>query len=168
LALQDLLHYLSKALVLKNKKHQIIEIGGPDAVPYGDLIDLYAELAGLKRKRIKIPEVESKVLLKALDYAIPEHSQIGRKLTESLMFPTIVKSEDANKIFPDIKPLNSRVAMDMARSTSKTHYSPLWEKDFLKTLLSDKILTQSGLLSPDLLKNLERVGKLKDILSRKN
>jgi hypothetical protein len=57
--------------------------------------------------------------------------------------------------------------MDMARASSKTHYAPLWEKDFLKTLLSDKILTQSGLLSPDLLRNLEKVGKLKDILTRK-
>ncbi len=168
LALQDLLHYLVEALDLKKNGHEIIEIGGPDAVPYGDLIDMYSELAGLKRKRIKIPEVESRVLLKALDYAIPEHSQIGRKLTESLIFPTVVKSDTAAKFFPDIKPLDARVAMDMARSSSKTHYAPLWEKDFLKTLLSDKILTQSGLLSPDLLKNLERVGKLKDILSRKS
>ncbi len=167
LALEDLLKYLEAALKLPNEGHRIFEIGGPDVTTYGELLDLYAELAGIKRKKIKIPEVELKVLLKALDYSIPEHSKVGRKLTESLEYPTVVTTDVAKKIFPDIKPLHLRVAMDKARAQSTTHYPPLWEKDFLKTLLSDKILTQSGLLSPELLRNLEKVGKLKDILSRK-
>lgn len=167
LSLDDLLKYLLASLDLPNEGHQIFEIGGPDVKTYGELIDLYAELAGLKRKIIKLPEVEIKVLMKALDYAIPEHSQIGRKLTESLEHATVVTNKKALETFPEIKPKDLRVAMDLARSSSKTYYAPLWEKDFLKMLLSDKILTQSGLLSPELLKNLERVGKLKDILSRK-
>jgi hypothetical protein len=105
--------------------------------------------------------------MKVLDYSIPEHSNAGRKLTESLEHPTVVTNNLAKKVFPEIKPLALREAMDTARSQSKTHYAPLWEKDFLRSLLSDKILTQSGLLSPDLLRNLEKVGKLRDILSRK-
>ena len=167
IALVDLLKYLMKSLDLKVTGHEVIEIGGQDALPYGELIDLYSELANLKRKKIKLPEVEPRVLFKALDYAIPEHAQVGKKLSESLAYPTVVTSNLAKERFPDIDPVPARVAMDMARASSKTHYSPLWEKDFLKMLLSDKILTQSGLFSPDLLKNLERVGKLKDILSRK-
>ncbi len=166
LALGDLLKYLDGALEQDIKGHEIIEIGGDDVATYGELIDLYAELSGLKRKKIKIPEVETKVLLKVLDYAIPEHSQIGKKLTESLEHPTVVSKKNAQEFFPHIKTQSLRVAMDLARSRSKTHYAPLWEKDFLKIMLSDKLLTQSGLLSPDLLKNLEKVGKLKDILTR--
>ena len=167
LALDDLLNYLMSAMELPKHGHQIFEIGGPDRMTYGELIDLYAELAGLKRKVIKLPEVEPKVLMKALDYAIPEHAQIGRKLTESLEHATVVTNKKALETFPEIKPKEIRVAMDIARTNSKTYYAPLWEKDFLKMLLSDKILTQSGLLSPELLRNLEKVGKLKDILSRK-
>jgi uncharacterized protein YbjT (DUF2867 family) len=166
LALGDLLKYFELALEKEVSGHEIIEIGGDDVATYGELMDLYAELAGLKRKKIKIPEVETKVLLKALDYAIPEHSQIGKKLTESLEHPTVVSSPSAKVIFPEVKTQSLRVAMDLARSRSKTHYAPLWEKDFLKIMLSDKLLTQSGLLSPELLKNLEKVGKLKDILTR--
>ncbi|HXH74829.1 MAG TPA: NAD-dependent epimerase/dehydratase family protein [Bacteriovoracaceae bacterium] len=168
LALNDLLTYLEAALDIEKNGHRIVEIGGPDVASYGELIDLYSELAGLKRKKIKLPEVESKVLLKALDYSIPEHADIGKKLAESLEHTTVVTDTSAKRLFPDIKPVELRVAMDVARSTSTTHYAPLWERDFLKSLLSDKILTQSGLLSPELLKNLERVGKLKDILSRKS
>jgi uncharacterized protein YbjT (DUF2867 family) len=167
LALEDLLQYLEAALDLPDEGHKIFEVGGPDVTTYGELLDLYIELAGLKRKKIKLPEVEVKVLMKALDYSIPEYSQIGKKLTESLEHPTVVTNDLAKKVFPDIKLTNLRQAMEKARSESKTHYAPLWEKDFLRLLLSDKILTQSGLLSPDLLRNLEKVGKLRDIFSRK-
>lgn len=167
LALEDLLDYLLAALNLPDQGHQIYEIGGPDIKTYGELIDLYSELAGLRRKIIKLPEVEMKVLMKALDYAIPEHSQIGRKLTESLEHATVVTDKRALTDFPEIKPRELREAMELARINSKTYYAPIWEKDFLKMLLSDKILTQSGLLSPELLRNLEKVGKLRDVLSRK-
>lgn len=167
LALGDLLKYLEASLELNPVGHEIFEIGGPDVTTYGELLDLYAELAGLKRIKIRIPEVDLKVLLKALDYSVPEHSQIGKKLAISLEHPTVVLNKRSEKVFPEIRPVKLRVAMDLARSKSKTHYAPLWEKDFLKSLLSDKILTQSGLFSPELLKNLERVGKFKDILSRK-
>jgi uncharacterized protein YbjT (DUF2867 family) len=167
LALEDLLKYLEAALKLPNENHEIFEIGGPDILTYGELIDLYSELAGHKRIRVKLPEVDVRVLMKALDYSIPEHSAIGKKLAESLGYATVVTNQRAKEVFPEIEPLPARVAMDLARSRSKTHYPPLWEKDFLKSLLSDKILTQSGLLSPELLRNLERVGKLREIFSRK-
>lgn len=167
IALSDLLKYLEAALQKDVSGHEIYEIGGPDVMTYGELLDLYSELAGLRRIKVKLPEVELKVLMKVLDYSIPEHASSGKKLTESLEFPTVVTSDLALKTFPDIGPLPARVAMDLARSESSSHYATLWEKDFLKSLLSDKILTQSGLLSPDLLKNLERVGKIKDILSKR-
>lgn len=167
LALADLLKYLIGSLALSPEGHEIIEIGGPEITSYGNLLDLYAELSNLRRKKVKVPEVEAKVLMKALDYAVPEYAQAGKKLTESLMHPTVVTTKNASTFFPDIKPMDLRVSMDLACSNSKTQYPSLWEKDFLKGLLSDKILTQSGLLSPELLRNLERVGKFKDLFMRK-
>lgn len=168
LSLEDLLKYLEAALHLPREAgHKIYEIGGPEVTSYGELLDLYSELANLKRFKLKIPEVESKVIMKALDYSIPEHAEAGKKLTESLEHATVVTNEAARKAFPDIHPVSLREAMDKARANSETNYPPLWEKDFLKNLLSDKILTQSGLLSPELLRNLEKVGKLRDILSRR-
>lgn len=167
LALKDLLKYLEASLTYKAQGHEVIEIGGPDVATYGELLDLYSELAGLKRKKIKIPEVELKVMMKVMEYTIPEHADAGKKLAESLEHPTVVTNDSAKKAFPDIVPENLRVAMDLARSQSASHYAPLWEKDFLRILLSDKLLTQSGLLSPDLLRSLEKVAKLKDILTKR-
>lgn len=167
LGAHDLLKYLEASLLKEVKGHVIYEIGGPDVATYGELLDVYAELANLKRKKIKIPEVEGKVMMKALDYAIPEHASIGKKLAESLEYATVVTNDHARSAFPEIEPESLRVAMDLARAASKTHYAPLWEKDFLKILLSDKLLTQSGLLSPELMRNLEKVAKLKDILTKR-
>jgi uncharacterized protein YbjT (DUF2867 family) len=168
LALSDLMKYFEASLSLEVEGHKIIELGGPEVKTYGELLDLYAELSGIKRIHLKIPEVEPKVLMKALDYALPELSNVGKKLTQSLEHATVVHDDnEAKKVFPEIEPMDLRVAMDMARGSSETIYAPLWEKDFLKMLLSDKILTQSGLLSPELLRNLEKVGKLKDILVRR-
>jgi uncharacterized protein YbjT (DUF2867 family) len=167
IALKDLLKYLEQALEKSVSNHTIFEIGGPDVTTYGDLLDTYAELSGYKRKKIKLPEVDAKVLMKVLDYSIPEHANSGKKLIESLEFPTVVTNDDAIKAFPDLKAEPIRVAMDLARAASKTKYASLWEKDFLKSLLSDKILVQSGLFSPELLKNLEKVTKIKDIILKR-
>jgi uncharacterized protein YbjT (DUF2867 family) len=167
MALSDLLKYFEAAIQMDVEGHKIFEIGAPEKTTYGELLDLYAELANLKRKIIKVPEVEIKVLMKVLEYSLPELADVGKKLAQSLEFPTIVTNEDAKVAFPEIHPKSLRMSMDLAMANSKTHYKPLWEKDFLKSLLSDKILTQSGLFSPDLLRSLERVTKIKDILTRK-
>lgn len=167
LALGDLLNYLVQGLSLEVSGSEIIEIGGPEVSSYGELLDLYSELAGLKRMKVKLPAVEVRVLMRALDYALPEYADVGKKLAESLEHATVVQDHRAKKLFPKIEPLDLRVAMDLARSQSKSTYPPVWDKEFFKSLLSDKILTQSGLLSPEVLKNLERMAKIRDIISRR-
>lgn len=161
LAKSDLLNYLLAALEFDHHAHEIFEIGGPDVTTYGELLDLYAKVAKLKRKKVKLPEVDSRILMKILDYAIPEHAQMGRKLLESLSYATTVNSGKSLKTFPDLRPKTLKLAMSEAYAASKSHYPPMWEKDFLK------LIAQSGLLSPDLLRNLERVGKVKKIFSGK-
>jgi len=167
LALSDLLRYLLAALEQPKRGQKIYEIAGPDVSSYGGLLEVFSDLSGMKRLKLKIPEVESHVILKALEYAIPEHANIGKKLAESLKYPSVQTNTDALQVFSDIRPLELRVAMDLARAESTKKYAPLWNKEFLRTLLSDKILTQSGILSPELLRNLEKVGKLKEVFSRK-
>ncbi len=168
IALSDLMKYLTSTISRTEGKHDIFEIGGPDVMNYGELLDMYAEMKGLRRMHVKIPDVETRVIVKALDYSIPEYKEAGKKLAESLIYPTVVHSTKAREFFTDIVPLSAREAMESAVKNSKTTYAPLWEKDFLRELLSDKILTQSGLLSPELLRNLEKVGKLRDMFSRKH
>jgi uncharacterized protein YbjT (DUF2867 family) len=167
LALEDLLNYLEQALLLPNQGHQIFEIGGPEVATYGELLKLYADLSGIKRIKLKIPEIDLRVVRKILDYSLPEHSQIGKKLTDSLLFPTVVSNNKSKESFPQIHPLGLSEAMDKARLKSKTIYPPIWERDFIKLVLSDKLLSESGLFSPEVLKKLEKLNNLKNIITRK-
>jgi len=160
LALSDLLEYLLGALNLPPRGHEIVEIGGPEAITYGELLDLYAKMSGLKRPKVKVPELDPRILMKTLEYTIPEYSMVGKKLTESLEHPTVVTNNLASKMFPAIRPMPLSKAMEEARKNSKTIYPPLWEKDFLKVLLSDKLLTESGPLPTELLRKLDKLEKL--------
>lgn len=168
IALEDLLKYLEEGLKISDSGYQIFEIGGPDTANYGELLSLYAELAGIKRIKLKLPEVDLKVIRTILDYSLPEYSQVGKKLTDSLEFTTVMTNELAQKAFPHIHPMDLRQAMDQARLKSKTHYPPLWERDFIKLVLSDKLLSQSGLFSPEMLGRIEKIEKIKNIITRKN
>lgn len=165
LALTDLLDYLIAALDLNMKGHQVIEIGGTEALPYGELLDRYIELEKLKRKIIKLPDIDSVVFTKLLDYVVPEYSAVGKKLVESLAHETVVVEASAKEIFPHIHPKTLEEALQEARSQSVHDYQPLWDRDFLKKLLSDKILTQAGLFSPEVLQHFEKVLKFKELVS---
>lgn len=161
LALVDLISYLKATLSTKVIGHQIFEIGASSAISYGGLIDLYSKLAGLRRLRLKLPDIDRKIVMKVLDYAIPEFSQIGKKLADSLEFPTEVKSNLASEFFENIKPLSIEEAMKMALQKSQTKYAQIWDKEFIKFLVSEKILTQS---MPDVLLKLEKVANLRQRL----
>ncbi len=165
LALSDLMDYLIAGLDLNVKGHQVLEIGGTEALSYGELLDRYAELEKLKRKTIKLPDVDSVVFTKLLDYVVPEYSNIGKKLVESLAHETIVQDASAKEVFPHIHPKTLDDSLKEARAESKNDYHPLWDRDFLKKLLSDKILTQAGLFSPEVLQHFEKVLKLKELVS---
>ncbi len=165
LALSDLLDYLIAGLDLNIAGHQIIEIGGSEVIPYGELLDRYAEHEKLKRKVIKLPDIDSSVFVKLLDYIVPEYSNIGKKLVESLEHETIVQNATAKEVFPNIHPLTLEESLSEARASSDKDYQPIWDRDFLKNLLGDKLLTQSGLFSPEVLQHFEKVLKLKELVS---
>ncbi len=160
IALDDLLDYLEESLENNFQGHEIIEIGGVGKKNYGELLELYSQLKGLKRRKLKLPQVDLRILMRALDYSIPEHSQIGSKLTESLEHATIVRSEKAQEKFPGIKPMTLEEAMKKAIAKSKTHYPPIWEKDFLKLLINEKVIQEN--LPGGIVDKLDRLSQLRD------
>ncbi len=165
LALSDLMDYLIAGLDLNLTSHQIVEIGGDERLGYGELLDLYISKEKLKKKVIKLPDIDSNVFIKLLDYVVPEYANIGKKLVESLTHETIVKDGTAREVFPHVHPKTVMDGLIEARSTSTAEYHPIWDRDFLKKLLSDKLLTQAGLFSPEVLQHFEKVIKLKEIVT---
>lgn len=113
IAIEDLLSYLLAAIDLPDGPSQIFEIGGPDQVSYGDIMQVYARQRGLKRRMISVPFLSPRLSSLWLGLVTPVYARIGRKLVESLRNPTLVTNSRASDVFP-IRPRGVRDAIARA------------------------------------------------------
>lgn len=153
----DLLHYLTESIGRNFKGHKIIELGGEES-SYGKLLQIYVEQVGIQKKFIKIPNIDDTILSTFMDLVIPEYSQVGKKLMESLVHPTVVEDQSARDFFPEISPLDSLQSMKKAIDESVTHYAPLWNKNFLEeNLLKLMSKEKHRLPHQKMIKNLQKL-----------
>lgn len=113
IAIRDVLAYLVQALEVPLDGSAVFEIGGPDRLSYRGLMELYAELRGLRRLFIKVPVLTPRLSSLWLGLVTPLYARVGRKLIESLRHETIVKDDGALRVF-DVRPLPAREAMRLA------------------------------------------------------
>ena len=75
------------------------DIGGPDVLPYADLLALYADCAGLKRPQIRLPFIPTRVVgeLGALISGMPRGTVTS--LVESLHAPMVAEKTDYADVF---------------------------------------------------------------------
>lgn len=100
IAIEDLLSYLLAAVDFPDGPSQIFEIGGPDQVSYGEIMQEYARQRGLKRWMVSVPFLSPRLSSLWLGLVTPVYARIGRKLVESLRNPTLVTNALANDVFP--------------------------------------------------------------------
>jgi len=145
LSLADLLAYLEEAMLLDIKDHKIIEIAGPNAISYGELLDLFSKTAGLDRIQLPVPDLDNKTIGIILNHAIPELSEVGSKLAASLDHSTEQTDFTAEKLFPTIKPQEIQEVLRKLEDEIDYRYTMIWDKEFLKEVLGDKISFLKGL-----------------------
>jgi len=105
IGLDDALSYLIAALDLKSKEHQIVEIGGPKQLSYGDLMKSYAAWENKKMIIIKFHVIPVSVAAWWLNLFTPKtHAKVGRIMVESLSNPMVVTNNRAAVLFPSIQP----------------------------------------------------------------
>ena len=127
IAIEDLLSYLIAAVDLPQGPSEIFEIGGPDRVTYGDIMQEYARQRGLRRWMIPLPILTPRLSSLWLGLVTPVFARVGRKLVDSLRNPTIVTDPRALEAFP-IRPRGLRDAITRAltnedRELSATRWS---------------------------------------------
>ena len=97
--------YLLAALDLHTKKHQIIDIGGPEQLSYKDLIKRYAVWKNKKMIIIKFHLIPAGVASWWLNLFTPKmHAKVGRIMVGSLSTPMVVTDNRSEKLFPNIHP----------------------------------------------------------------
>jgi len=113
IAIEDLIAYLAAAADLPVKQSRIFEIGGSDQVSYGDIMREYAQQRGLRRLIIPVPVLTPRLSSLWLALITPLYARIGRKLIASMLSPTVVRSDEALRVF-SIRPRGLREAIARA------------------------------------------------------
>jgi uncharacterized protein YbjT (DUF2867 family) len=110
IAISDVLAYLAAALDLPPGPSRIFEIGGADQVSYGDLMKEYARQRGLRRLLIPVPVLTPRLSSLWLGLVTPVFVQVGRKLVDSIRYPTVVQDSSARETFA-VRPRGYREAI---------------------------------------------------------
>lgn len=99
IAIEDVLAYLLEAVELPERDSKIYEIGGPDQVSYGEIMQEYSRQRGLRRLMIPVPLLTPYLSSLWLGFVTPLYARVGRKLVASLKNPTLVSSNLASTAF---------------------------------------------------------------------
>jgi len=127
IAIEDVLAYLLQSLEVPDGASQVFEIGGPDQVSYGDIMQEYARQRGLKRFMISVPVLTPRLSSLWLGLITPVYARTGRKLVESLRNPTLVRDKTADTVFT-VQPRGLSEAIERAlanedREIAETRWS---------------------------------------------
>jgi uncharacterized protein YbjT (DUF2867 family) len=113
IAIEDVIAYLVAALDVDTEESLVFEIGGGEAVSYGDIMQEYARQRGLRRLMISVPVLTPALSSLWLGLVTPLYARIGRKLVDSLRNPTVVRDPSALRAFA-IRPMGLAAAVSRA------------------------------------------------------
>ena len=118
--IDDVLRYLIQAIDSPLDKSRIYEIGGADVTSYSEIMEEYGRQRGLKRLMISVPFLTPWLSSLWLNLVTPVYARIGRKLIDSIRYPTVVKNSDALRDF-DIRPVGIREAITRVLQKEEQH-----------------------------------------------
>ena len=99
IGIEDVVVYLVAALELAETGNRRYEIGADDQVSHGDIMLEYARQRSLRRMLIPVPFLIPSLSSLWLGLTTPVYARVGRKLTESLKNPTVVRDRTAGDVF---------------------------------------------------------------------
>jgi uncharacterized protein YbjT (DUF2867 family) len=140
IGIRDLLDYLTAALTTPASTGRIVEIGGADVVPYGEMMMTYAAVRGLKRWMVPVPVLTPRLSSYWVDLVTPIPSAVARPLIEGLRNEAVVREPTAAELFPDITPAGYRSSVERALAS-------LQASD-VETSWSDALSTSRGDVPP--------------------
>ncbi|WP_430334676.1 SDR family oxidoreductase [Rhodococcus sp. ACT016] len=99
IAVRDVLYYLVKAADAPLPRSRAYDIGGPDVLTYGDIMKVYAEVAGLRRRRVLVlPVLTPRLAGLWIGLVTPIPGSLGRALIESLHDDAVVADHDIDAV----------------------------------------------------------------------
>ncbi len=125
IAIDDVIAYLLAALDVPGNESRLYEIGGRDAVSYGDLMREFASLRGLRRTIIPVPMLSPWLSSLWLGLITPLYARVGRHLIEGVRNETVVHDDRALRDMP-VRPRGVHDAIRDAIS-QEDHAANRWQ-----------------------------------------
>ena len=120
IAIRDVLYYLVAAATCPVPESRAWDIGGPDVLEYGDMMQIYAEVAGLHPRRILVlPVLTPRIASLWVGLVTPIPPGLARPLVESLHCDAVMDNHDIDTIIPPpeggLTPYKKSVSLALAR-----------------------------------------------------
>jgi uncharacterized protein YbjT (DUF2867 family) len=102
IAVRDVLRYLVGCARLPDEVHRSFDIGGPDVLTYEQMMQRYAEVGGLPRRRIvRVPVLTPSLSSLWVGLITPVPASLARPLVESLRNTVVCREHDIARYVPD-------------------------------------------------------------------
>ncbi|OYD69271.1 SDR family oxidoreductase [Rhodococcus sp. OK302] len=104
IAVRDVLHYLVAAAAVEPVINRAFDIGGPDVMQYGEMMNTYADVAGLVRRRIVVlPVLTPRLAGHWVGLVTPIPRRLAMPLIESLQNDAVMANHDIDSFIPPPK-----------------------------------------------------------------
>lgn len=102
IAIRDVLYYLRAVANLASPVDEVRDIGGPEVVTYAEMMQKFAAISGLrKRKIIQVPVLTPKLSSLWIGFVTPVPTSLARPLVESLISEVVVDpTKSINALIP--------------------------------------------------------------------
>ncbi|HEX6954415.1 MAG TPA: DUF2867 domain-containing protein, partial [Agromyces sp.] len=101
IAVRDVLHYLIRAAEVPPEVNRAFDIGGPDVLRYGQLMNGYAVEAGLRQRPIAaLPVLTPWLAGQWVNLVTPIPRRLAVPIIESLQFDCVMREHDIDEVIP--------------------------------------------------------------------
>jgi uncharacterized protein YbjT (DUF2867 family) len=124
IAIDDAIEYLAQAPTVEESIGREVQIGGPDVLSYGEMLDEMARVLGKRpRPRLPVPVLSPTLSSKWIGLITPVDSGVARPLVEGLSTRTVVTDTSAAAAF-DVEPTPFRDALRAAHEDETRESEP--------------------------------------------
>lgn len=100
-AIADVIHWLTRCLTTPETAGRVIQIGGPDVLPYAELMQVTAEELGLSRRWIfSVPVLTPRLSSAWISFFTPVTYDIARPLADGLKNRVVVTDDAVDQLMP--------------------------------------------------------------------
>lgn len=111
LAVRDVLSYLISAL--RVGPSGVVDVGA-DRLTFKEMMKVFAEARGLKRKIIAVPVLAPGLASRWVGLVTPIPNTIAVPIIEGIIQPLLADTTQAAKLFPEVKPISYKKAVELA------------------------------------------------------